>query len=104
MLLADLYELPNKSSKAQGHSGSGNSDSGQATHSEHSKKSSSSDAGGSVLETKPPSNSTSPTARAAFHRAQAKLLRSAILDLFWDPKKLAFYDFNRTANARGTVS
>jgi hypothetical protein len=30
----------------------------------------------------------------------ARTLRRAILDLFWDKEKLAFYDFNLTANAR----
>ncbi|KAF8487941.1 hypothetical protein JB92DRAFT_2836479 [Gautieria morchelliformis] len=47
-------------------------------------------------------NSTSPFARAAFHRTQAAHLRTAILDLFWDPAKLGFYAFGRTSNARGT--
>ncbi|KAF8587681.1 glycoside hydrolase family 37 protein [Ramaria rubella] len=52
----------------------------------------------------PSSNpNTSPAARAAFHRSQASSLRATILDLFWDPEKLAFYDFNRTSNARNPV-
>ncbi|KAF7798296.1 hypothetical protein EIP86_009516 [Pleurotus ostreatoroseus] len=34
------------------------------------------------------------------HTKSATTLRQAILDLFWDPEKLAFYDFNLTANAR----
>ncbi|KAH8082474.1 trehalase [Cristinia sonorae] len=37
---------------------------------------------------------------AAAHRQNATVLREAILDLFWDPKKLAFYDYNLTSNAR----
>ena len=82
VLLADLYEI-------SGNTTSGHSQAG--THRSHSGRSHSSH----------PSNSTS--SRVAFHRAQASLLRSAILDLFWDPKKLAFYDFNRTSGARGTV-
>ncbi|KAF8526994.1 glycoside hydrolase [Hysterangium stoloniferum] len=44
-----------------------------------------------------PSNAST---RAAFHRTVAATLKTAILDLFWDPAKLAFYDFNRTSNAR----
>ena len=40
---------------------------------------------------------------AAMHTAAAGNLRSAILDLFWDPSKLAFYDFNTTSNARNDV-
>jgi len=47
-------------------------------------------------------NTTSST-RAAFHRSVATSLRSAILDLFWDAEKLAFYDFNRTSNARNSI-
>ncbi|KIJ50006.1 glycoside hydrolase family 37 protein [Sphaerobolus stellatus SS14] len=31
------------------------------------------------------------------HRSTAALLRTAILDLFWDSNKLAFYDFNCTS-------
>lgn len=46
---------------------------------------------------------TPPAVRAEFHRIEAARLRAAILDLFWDPARLAFYDFNRTANARGTL-
>lgn len=42
-------------------------------------------------------------ARAAFHRSVASNLRAAILDLFWDSKKLAFYDFNLTSNARNDL-
>ncbi|KIJ50351.1 glycoside hydrolase family 37 protein [Sphaerobolus stellatus SS14] len=42
------------------------------------------------------SNSSSP---AQLHRSTAALLRTAILDLFWDSNKLAFYDLNRTSNA-----
>ncbi len=36
------------------------------------------------------------------HTESAGTLRQAILDLFWDPEKLAFYDFNLTANARNS--
>lgn len=42
-------------------------------------------------------------ARAAFHRSVASNLRAAILDLFWDPEKLAFYDFNLTSNVRNDL-
>ena len=45
------------------------------------------------------SNSSSASA----HRATAESIRAGILDLFWDPSKLAFYDFNLTSNARSTV-
>ncbi|KAG8888342.1 hypothetical protein FRB98_007916 [Tulasnella sp. 332] len=34
------------------------------------------------------------------HRANAALRKAAILDLMWDPEKMAFYDFNLTSNAR----
>jgi neutral trehalase len=37
---------------------------------------------------------------ASYHRAAASELRLAILDLFWDKNKLAFYDFNVTSNMR----
>jgi alpha,alpha-trehalase len=38
--------------------------------------------------------------RASFHRSAAATLKTAILDLFWDPNRLAFYDFNTTSSAR----
>lgn len=41
-----------------------------------------------------------PSDSAAHHRSVAATLRTAILDLFWDADRLAFYDFNRTSNAR----
>jgi alpha,alpha-trehalase len=47
--------------------------------------------------------SPSTQGRAAHHRAVAATLKSAILDLFWDSKRLAFYDFNLTSHARGTI-
>ncbi|PPQ78725.1 hypothetical protein CVT25_010728 [Psilocybe cyanescens] len=37
------------------------------------------------------------------HTAAAASLKTAILDLFWDSKKLAFYDFIRNTNSRSTV-
>lgn len=40
--------------------------------------------------------------RAAYHTSVATTLKSAILDLFWEPSTLAFYDFNTTSNARNT--
>ncbi|KAI0763541.1 glycoside hydrolase [Trametes elegans] len=45
------------------------------------------------------SNSTS----SSTHRSTAASLRAAILDLFWDPAKLAFYDYNVTAHARNSI-
>jgi neutral trehalase len=41
-----------------------------------------------------------PSDRAAYHREVAAALKAGILDLFWDAGRLAFYDFNMTANAR----
>ena len=41
-----------------------------------------------------------PSDRAAHHRDVAATLKAGILDLFWDAERLAFYDFNTTANAR----
>ena len=40
---------------------------------------------------------------AQTHTQAAATLREGILDLFWDPSKLAFYDFNLTANARNNL-
>ena len=48
------------------------------------------------------SQNTNAKELAAVHTAAAGDLRSAILDLLWDPNKLAFYDFNLTANARNS--
>jgi alpha,alpha-trehalase len=38
--------------------------------------------------------------QASYHLNAAATLKTAILDLFWDPNRLAFYDFNTTSNAR----
>ncbi|GJE92605.1 glycoside hydrolase family 37 protein [Phanerochaete sordida] len=40
---------------------------------------------------------------ASSHRSTASTIRAGILDLFWDPTKLAFYDFNQTSNARNDI-
>ncbi|EJF56038.1 glycoside hydrolase family 37 protein [Dichomitus squalens LYAD-421 SS1] len=40
---------------------------------------------------------------ASTHRNTADVFRSGVLDLFWDASKLAFYDFNLTANARSSI-
>ena len=45
----------------------------------------------------------SRSAAAANHTRAALALKEGILDLFWDTNKRAFYDFNITSNARGTV-
>ncbi|TFK40489.1 trehalase [Crucibulum laeve] len=37
------------------------------------------------------------------HTAAAAALRSGIIDLLWDPTKLAFYDFNLASNSRNDV-
>jgi alpha,alpha-trehalase len=37
------------------------------------------------------------------HRSDSATIRAGILDLFWDPTKLAFYDFNLTSNARNDI-
>lgn len=37
------------------------------------------------------------------HRQIAANLRAGVLDLMWDAEKLAFYDFNLTANARNAA-
>jgi alpha,alpha-trehalase len=39
---------------------------------------------------------------AGQHAATAASIRTGILDLFWDPSKLAFYDFNLTSNSRNS--
>ena len=41
-----------------------------------------------------------PFDRATHHRDVAAALKAGILDLLWDAERLAFYDFNMTANAR----
>ena len=40
---------------------------------------------------------------AATHTKAAASIKAGILDLFWDPEKLAFYDFNLTSNARNNI-
>ncbi|KAL7417359.1 Six-hairpin glycosidase-like protein [Mrakia frigida] len=62
---------------------------------------------GSLYEEYASGNSTSTTmkrdnatSKADMHYQQGALLKDAILDLFWDPKKLAFYDFNTTSSSR----
>jgi hypothetical protein len=37
------------------------------------------------------------------HRHTSASIKSAILDLFWDPDRVSFYDYNLTASARGDV-
>ncbi|KIJ54488.1 glycoside hydrolase family 37 protein [Sphaerobolus stellatus SS14] len=49
------------------------------------------------------SNASDSSTLAESHRTNASTLRTAILDLFWDPTKLAFYDFNRTSNGRNSL-
>ncbi|KAI0365322.1 glycoside hydrolase [Pilatotrama ljubarskyi] len=46
-------------------------------------------------------NENSSAAQA--HRSTAATFRAGILDLLWDPSKLAFYDFNLTSNARNSI-
>ena len=41
-----------------------------------------------------------PSDRATHHRDAAAALKAGMLDLLWDAERLAFYDFNMTANAR----
>lgn len=41
-------------------------------------------------------------ANASKQKDAAATLKTAIIDLFWDASKLAFYDFNATSNARST--
>ena len=50
-----------------------------------------------------PSSNTTAVALATSHRERAASLRAATLDLFWNPTKLAFYDFNITSNARNDI-
>ncbi|TFY78486.1 hypothetical protein EWM64_g5528 [Hericium alpestre] len=40
---------------------------------------------------------------ASTHLETALHIRSAVLDLFWDADKLAFYDFNLTSHARNSI-
>jgi alpha,alpha-trehalase len=42
-------------------------------------------------------------AAAQSHRKTAATIKAAILDLFWDSSKLAFYDYNLTSNARNSI-
>ncbi|KAG7088886.1 hypothetical protein E1B28_012833 [Marasmius oreades] len=46
---------------------------------------------------------SSDTAAAERHRAAAASLKDGILDLFWDSKKVAFYDFNLKTNTRNNI-
>jgi len=46
---------------------------------------------------------TSNATAANNHLHVAAGIRAGILDLFWDPSKLAFYDFNLTSNARNDI-
>ncbi|KAG6910655.1 hypothetical protein DXG01_008699 [Tephrocybe rancida] len=43
------------------------------------------------------------TSSASTHQTAAAALRAGILDLLWDPTKLAFYDYNLATKARNTV-
>ncbi|KAH7910486.1 glycoside hydrolase family 37 protein [Hygrophoropsis aurantiaca] len=46
---------------------------------------------------------TSNSTEASSHLSAAAQIRAGLLDLNWDADKLAFYDFNITANARNSV-
>ncbi|RDB14875.1 Trehalase [Hypsizygus marmoreus] len=46
---------------------------------------------------------TSNRTAANRHRAAAAALRRGIIDLLWDPTKLAFYDYNLVIKAKNTV-
>lgn len=46
---------------------------------------------------------SSNSSAASGHSAAAQALRDGIIDLMWDPSKLAFYDFNLGINARNTI-
>jgi alpha,alpha-trehalase len=46
---------------------------------------------------------TSNETASSNHLQVAAGIRAGILDLLWDPTKLAFYDFNLTANARNNI-
>lgn len=43
---------------------------------------------------------TGSISKATDYHKVALEIRGGIMDLFWDPKKLAFYDYNLTSNAR----
>lgn len=38
--------------------------------------------------------------RSNYWQVRAEQRKAAVLDLFWDPERFAFYDFNTTSNAR----
>lgn len=46
---------------------------------------------------------TSNATASSTHLQVAAGIRAGILDLLWDPAKLAFYDFNLTSNARNNI-
>ncbi|KAG1835758.1 glycoside hydrolase family 37 protein [Suillus subalutaceus] len=46
---------------------------------------------------------TSNATASSTHLQVAAGIRAGILDLLWDPAKLAFYDFNLTSNARNDI-
>ncbi|KAI0345565.1 glycoside hydrolase [Trametopsis cervina] len=43
------------------------------------------------------------TSAADSHQKTAATIKAGILDLLWDPTKLAFYDFNLTSNTRNSM-
>ncbi|GFZ50803.1 hypothetical protein JCM24511_08561 [Saitozyma sp. JCM 24511] len=47
--------------------------------------------------------SSNSSSTVSYHREIARNLSDAVLDLFWDPAKSWFYDFNTTANARSDI-
>lgn len=47
--------------------------------------------------------STTNSSASSRHSAAAAAIREGVLDLFWDPTKLAFYDFNLASNARNSI-
>ncbi|KAG8810577.1 hypothetical protein FRC17_002869 [Serendipita sp. 399] len=75
--LAEMYDLRDKSLARRGEDGGGS----------HKKRQGGGGSGGSG-------------SGASFHRTQAANLKAAILDLFWDEDRLAFYDFNLTSRQR----
>ena len=48
-------------------------------------------------------NNQTRSAPAATHVKAANDIKAGVLDLLWDPKKLAFYDFNLTSNSRNDI-
>ncbi|KAF8073583.1 trehalase [Lyophyllum atratum] len=46
---------------------------------------------------------SNPGTAASTHRAAAAALRAGIIDLLWDPTKLAFYDYNLATKARNNI-